>query len=326
MEYKKELKRIDALLSNKQYRTIARDVGWLFEMALKELYRRQIDFFEANPDNKYLLKPYHRMLDVQEELYPEFNVERATFAQLSDLFIKTRFYELIELRINKPLAFSRKVPLTEIRKVRNYLLHRKNVSITRNSTLRYIDYLKTYLTETGLLNTDVLIGEVSCYSCHSLVDRSWKFCPSCGVSLSSKCKTCGNFLKPTWAVCPVCSAPRGGVKMEKPEEVYGYYCQAVWTDGFLNREESMFLKRKQKELGLSDADAGRVERDYAPENTIRFRDMIESCLTDGIIDDNEKRYLRSKADELGINHELANSVYLASINDIIEDLLFDDAD
>jgi RNA polymerase subunit RPABC4/transcription elongation factor Spt4 len=324
IEYEKELKKIDTLLSNKQYKTIARDIGYLFEMALKELYRRQIDFFKANPDNKYLVKPYQRMLDVQEKLYPEFNVERATFAQLSNLFIKARFYELIELRINKPLAFSRNVPLTEIRKVRNYLLHRKNVSITRKSTLRYIDYLRIYLSETGLLNADVLVGEISCYSCHSLVDRRWKFCPNCGASLTSKCKSCGLELKSTWAVCPKCSTPREGVKMEKPEKVYGYYCQAVWTDGFLNREQSEFLKRKQKELGLLDEDARSVERSFAPENTIRFRDMIESCLTDGIIDEDEKRYLRSKADGLSINHELANSIYLACINDIIEDPLFDD--
>jgi hypothetical protein len=49
---------------------------------------------------------------------------------------------------------------------------------------------------------------------------------------------------------------------------------------------------------------------------------VESCLVDGKIDDAEKEYLRKKAEELMLNHEMANSIFLACVNSIIGEPLF----
>jgi predicted RNA-binding Zn-ribbon protein involved in translation (DUF1610 family)/uncharacterized protein with HEPN domain len=322
MDYNVELEKIDTLLTKKQYKTIVRDVGWLFEMALKDLYKQQIDFFERNKDNAILAKEYRHLLVIQEETFSGFDIEKETFARISHLFFKTNFNQLIELRINTPLTFTRTIPWRDIREMRNRILHTKNVTVDRKLALKFIDYLQTYLKETKLTESVTPVGETKCYSCHELIDRSWKFCPNCGVELSLRCKKCGHELKPEWIVCPHCNTPRDGVKVGHPGNIYGYYCQAVWSDGFLNRDENHFLQRKQKELGLDDAEAKKIERKHAPENAVRFRDMVESCLTDGHIDESEKNHLRDKANSIALDHDLANSIYLASVNDKIGVPLF----
>jgi len=325
MDYSVELERINTLLSNKEYKTIVRDVGWLFEMALKDLYNQQIEFFERNKDNTILANEYRQLLVTQEETYPNFDIKRATFAQISHLFFKSNFNQLIELRINTPLTFTKSIPWREIRNLRNLIVHTNNARVTRKKTLKFIDYVQTYLKETKLTGSTTIISELNCYSCHELIDRGWNFCPNCRANLSLKCKSnkCGIELMPQWTVCPECSTPREGIKVENPGKIYGYYCQAVWSDGFLNKDENYFLKQKQKELGLDNLESKKIERKHAPENAIRFRDMVESCLTDGRIDNTEKKHLRERADKLSLNHELANSIYLASVNDKIGIPLFE---
>jgi RNA polymerase subunit RPABC4/transcription elongation factor Spt4 len=209
---------------------------------------------------------------------------------------------------------------------RNRVTHNANVNISRTEAYRFISYLKTYLRETGLVNDDVITGEIRCYSCNRLIDRQWHYCPDCGADLSSTCKTCGEHLKPGWTNCPVCSTPRDGVKVSNPKTVYGFYCQAVWSDGYLNAEEMRFLRRKQRELGLDDAKALKIQKKYAPDAAMIFRGMVEASLTDGVIDNREKIFLRNEADRLGIDHKLANSIYLSCINDTISEPLFNEED
>ena len=324
MDYNNELEKINTSLSNKHYKTIVRDVGWLFEIALKDLYRQQIEFFERNKDNTILANEYQRLLETQNKIFPEFDIEKATFAHISYLFFKTNFNQLIELRVNTPLTFTRVIPWRDIREMRNRIVHTKTTEVNRQIALRFIDYLQTYLRETKLTESVTIVSELKCYACHQLIDRNWSFCPNCGVELSLNCKKCGHQLQPEWIVCPICDTPRDGIKVENPGKIYGYYCQAVWSDGFTNKDENHFLQRKQMELGLDVAEAKKIEKKHAPDNAIRFRDMVESCLTDGHIDDTEKKHLREKADKLGLDNKLANSIYLASINDKIGVPLFVD--
>jgi len=86
----------------------------------------------------------------------------------------------------------------------------------------------------------------------------------------------------------------------------------------------LFLKKKKRELGLNDEKSKKIENMYAPEKAVRFRDVVESCLVDGKIDDAEKEYLRKKAEELMLNHEMANSIFLACVNSIVGEPLFED--
>lgn len=127
-------------------------------------------------------------------------------------------------------------------------------------------------------------------------------------------------LKSSWTVCPHCSTPREGIKVPRPDVVYGYYCQAVWSDAYLNTDEIMFLRKKQRELGLKDEKAKEIENQYTPGKAIRFRDIVEGCLVDGKIDEPEKKYLRKKADELELSHEMANSIFITSLNNFKESL------
>jgi RNA polymerase subunit RPABC4/transcription elongation factor Spt4 len=322
MDYKEELRKIDKLLSDQSYNIIIRNVGWLFEIAMKEIYKKQIDFFETNISNEILSKEYQKLLAKQNDMFDDFDIEKATFFQIIKLFHESNFNQLIELRINKPLTFGYDIPLHRIRKLRNKVTHDKEINVLRDTAYRFISYLKIYLKETELVDEDVVVGENRCYSCYRLIDRHWNYCPDCGSDLSFKCKSCGLELKSTWAVCPKCSTPREGVKVSDPDAVYGYYCQAVWSDAFLNREEILFLKKKKRELGLNDEKSKKIENMYAPEKAVRFRDVVESCLVDGKIDDAEKEYLRKKAEELMLNHEMANSIFLACVNSIIGEPLF----
>ena len=324
MNYIEELEKIDKLLANKHYQTIIRNIGWLFEMAFKDLYKQQIDFFERNKSNPILSKEYNKLLKTKQKYLPDFDVDRTSFAQISYFFYKTNFNQLIELRINTPLTFTQRLPWREIRELRNILVHTDNRKITRKETLKFIDYLQTYLKETKLTESSIPVSELTCYSCQKPIYREWKYCPNCGANLSLRCKKCGTKLQPHWAVCPKCSTPREGVKVENPKKIYGYYCQAVWSDGYLNREENVFLRKKQKELGLEPEEARKIELKFAPNNAIRFRDMVESCLTDDKIDSKERVHLRKKADELSLDHKLANIIYLSCMNEWRGIPLFDE--
>jgi RNA polymerase subunit RPABC4/transcription elongation factor Spt4 len=324
IDYHKELERLDKHLTNKNYTTIIREIGYVFEMALKDLYTQQIEFFERNKNNKILNKEYKKLKEKQEKDFPDFNIDRVSFAQISWFFYKTNFNQLIELRVNSPLTFSNKIPWKEIRQLRNQITHTNKKVTDREIVLRFIDYLQVYLKETKLTESIVPVDEAHCYYCKIPIDRNWNFCPNCGVDLSLTCKNCGADLLPSWSVCPICSTPREGVKVENPQEIYMYYCQAVWSDGFLNREENKYLQRKQKELGLNEKVAKQIENQYAPVNAVRFRDMIESCMTDDHVDDKERSYLREKANELGIDHRLANSIFNSCLSDIINIPLFDE--
>jgi RNA polymerase subunit RPABC4/transcription elongation factor Spt4 len=204
------------------------------------------------------------------------------------------------------------------------LVHNPPSEIDRKEALKYIDYIKTYIHETKLSAQLISVGELSCYSCDSLVDDKWKYCPSCGVDLSEVCKKCGEILKPEYVICPKCETPRSGVKVEKPNIIYKYYCQAVWSDGYLSFEENTFLKLKRKELGLDIITAEMIESKYAPLNAIRFRDSVETCLIDGAVDEREKRHLKKFANDLSLTHDLANSIYLACLKIVNVEPLFED--
>jgi len=323
IDYKNELEKIEALLVKKRYGTIIKEVGWLFEISLKDLYKQQINFFERNINNPILKQEYDKLLEKQSKLYPNFNISREPFSSISWLFHQTNFNNLIELRINTPLTFSNKIPWSEIRKLRNLVTHTESNNIDRHTAYKFIDYIKTYILETKLSEEIILVGELQCYECEELIDKTWKYCPNCGVDLSSHCKKCGNHLKAGWKTCPKCETPRDGIKVEKPKLVYKHYCQAVWSDGYLSEEELIFLVKKRNELGLDIKSAEKIESKYAPINAIRFRDAVEGCLVDNKIDKAEKEHLKIKANDLLISHDLANSIYLACINNKVKHPLFE---
>ena len=321
IDYHLELNRIESYLVERKYTTVVKDVGWLFEMALKDLYKQQIRFFDRNKENEIISSEYDKFIEIKEALFPNFIIEREPFARISYLFFKSEFNKLIELRINNPLTFSNQIPWKDIRELRNLVTH-NNHNISRDTAIKFINYIATYIKETRLNETIIVIGELKCFSCGDLVDKNWKHCPSCGANLTKCCSKCGTKLKTSWQICPECQTPRSGVKLEKPSLVYKYYCQAVWSDGYLNQEENQFLKMKRSELGLTEITAEKIENRYAPINALRFRDYVEACLIDSLIDESEKDHLREKTDDLNLSHDLANSIYLACINGKIEIPLF----
>ena len=323
IDYNKELEDLERFLREEQYEEVVRNVGWIFEMALKELYRLQIDFFELNKDNEILVKEYRNFISIQEELYPNFDINRATFAQISYLFFKTNFNQLIELRINKPVTWSKKLPWKEIRQLRNYITHTDLIKVNRSTALDFIRYVNTYLEEVKLLENVYYLGEEKCYSCGEPVDKTWNYCPNCGASLSDKCSTCGQILKPEWIICPVCHTPRAAVYNTDPAEIYEYYCEAAWSDGVISPAENAFLLKKRDEMELSKKVAEEIEQKYAPLNAIRFRDIVEISLLDGHIDEKEKEFLQRKAHEFNLDEHVANAVYKACLKQNTESPLFE---
>jgi len=169
IDYNLEINRIESYLVDRKYTTVVKDVGWLFEMALKDLYKQQILFFERNKKNEIIACEYKKFINIKDNQFPGFKIEREPFGRISYLFYKSEFNKLIELRINHPLTFSNKIPWKDIRELRNIVTH-DNLKISRDTAIKFINYIATYIQETHLNETIIVIGEIKCFSCSELVD------------------------------------------------------------------------------------------------------------------------------------------------------------
>ncbi|OYT14505.1 MAG: hypothetical protein B7C24_17965 [Bacteroidetes bacterium 4572_77] len=252
--------------------------------------------------------------------FADFEISKATMGYIIKFFHITSFFRLIESRIDRRLTFTKKFPWRRIVKIRNDNTHTQYES-SKEEAVDFVHFLGVFLYETGL-DHSVSYKETVCFDCRSSVDPKWNYCANCGSDLSTTCKKCSAKLKSVWIICPNCQTPRSGIKTKNPELMYNHYCEAVWADGIMTKEERIFLDKKREELGIEKEDAIRIEEYHAPKNAVRFRDMVEATLVDGIIDENERIYLRNKAKLLGLTKEMANEIFLACLLDDANEALF----
>ncbi len=52
--------------------------------------------------------------------------------------------------------------------------------------------------------------EGSCPSCRKLIDKDFRFCPSCKTQLKDQCAKCERLLSFSWIACPSCGTVRPG--------------------------------------------------------------------------------------------------------------------
>jgi hypothetical protein len=285
------------------------------------LYKNQIAYFNSESLLKKEVEQYESFKSIQEEHFPDLDIDRITLGGLIKLFHITRLFDLIENYLDTRLTFTKQIRWKYVNHIRNKVTHNA-YKPTKAQALDFIQIAKVFLHESGLIDYDSAPKESICYSCKSVIDKSWNYCANCGTDLGNYCKKCYTPLKNTWTICPKCKTPRSGVRTKNPEIMYAKYCEAVWADGVLTRDEKLFLDSKRVELGLEIDEADKIEELYAPRNAVRFRDMVEATLIDGIIDENEKIYLRGKAKQLKLSDDMANAIYNACLQEDIRYGLF----
>jgi len=319
INYKEEFKKISHHVFDGDYNSVISKSAWLLEQGLKQLYIDQMNYFESGNNCDKL--SYEALQSIVEKEFTHFDIDKATLGYIVKYYHVTRFFDLLQNRLDVRLTFTRKLPWKYIVKTRNEIAH-ANFSAKKETAIDFIHYIKVFIYETGIDDRYEETHKANkCHDCSGIVDSSWNYCSNCGADLSVVCKRCGAKLKQSWSVCPECMYPRVGVKLKDPITMYKHYCEAVWADGVLTKEEKHFLDRKREELGLKIEEAQEVERIYTPLEAIRFRDAVEATLVDGVIDDDERDYLRRKAKVLGVDEKVANEIFNACLMiDSVEDL------
>lgn len=319
INYKEEFKKISHHIFDDDYNSVISKSAWLLEQGLRQLFNDQIEYFES--DKNCDKSSYQALQSIMSKEFVNFDINKATLGYVVKLYHVTRFFDLLQNRLDVRLTFTRKLPWKNIVKIRNTITH-DNFVAKKEIAVDFIHYIKVFIYETGIDDRyDETHKSNKCHDCQVIVDSNWNYCSNCGADLSVKCKKCGAKLKQSWAICPECELPRVGIKLKDPITMYKHYCEAVWADGILTKEEKQFLDKKREELGITIDEAQAVERIYTPLEAIRFRDAVEATLVDGVIDDDERDFLRRKAVELGVSEIIANEIFNACLTiDAIEDL------
>jgi RNA polymerase subunit RPABC4/transcription elongation factor Spt4 len=287
VDYKREIDEAVNLLEKKSYNAIVTRCSWMLEQGLKTLYSQQLVFFTSEVLSESDKEEFKSFQEIMDEEFPHFKLNIITLGGLIKLFHITRMFSLIERRLDVRLTFSKQINWRKLKNIRNNITH-DNYNASKEQAMDFIHYAKVFIYETKLIDD---IGptpeEYRCHECGSLIEKNWNFCPHCGMNLTKYCKKCNAKLSQHWTMCPECQTPRSGVVVKDPNSMYAKYCEAVWADGVLTRDEKLFLEQKRDELGIDEIDADMIEVKYAPRKAIRFRDMVEATLIDCIIDDNE---------------------------------------
>jgi len=313
IDYKKELEEIATFLPTKEYNLIINRTSWLMEQAFKQLVKDQLAYFDTLKETDKDYQEYESFLNIIEENFSHFNINKITMGGLVRFFHLTRMFNLIEERLDVRLTFTKRINWNKIKNIRNKVIHEANFKVQKDRSFDFIHYTKVLIYETKLNKLDPEVDEHRCHNCEMLIDNNWNYCSNCGADLGNYCKKCNSFLKQSWTICPECQTPRSGVKTKKPDLLYNHYCEAVWADGIMTMEERVFLDNKREELGLDKEEAEKIEEYHAPKNAVRFRDSVEATLVDGVIDEQERVFLRNKALELGLSKEMANEIFNACL-------------
>ncbi|RLD44194.1 MAG: hypothetical protein DRI86_08095 [Bacteroidetes bacterium] len=318
INYKEEFKKISHNVEEGDYKSVVSKSAWLLEQGLKQLYKDQFEYYEREDCND---DEYNALNIIIEKEFVNFDIDKATLGYIVKFYHLTRFFDIVQNRLDVRLTFTRKLPWKHIVTKRNTIAH-DDCIIKKDVAIDFIHYAKVFIYETEI---DDRYGDSlksnKCHECRSIVKGEWNYCANCGSDLSVKCKKCGSELKQSWSICPECKRPRSGVKVKDPIQMYQYYCEAVWADGILTKEEKHFLELKREELGLSHETAHEVERLYTPIEAIMFRVAVEATLVDGVIDEDERVYLRKQAEVMGVSREIANEIFNACLTiDSVEDL------
>ena len=322
IDYKKELNMIVDLLKDEHYNLIINRSSWLMEQAFKSLFNDQLSYFKTIDEASNERIEYQSFQKIIEDNFPHFDIDKITLGGLIKLYHLTRLFNLIENRLDVRLTFTKRVQWIKVRNIRNKVVHDANYQVEKTKAFDFIHYVKILISETKLNTIDADVSEYRCHDCNSLVDEVWNYCSNCGADLGSNCKKCNTLLKQSWTICPQCHTPRTGVKTKNPDLMYNHYCEAVWADGVMTKEERIFLNRKREELGINKENAVKIEEYHAPRNVVRFRDMVEATLIDGVIDEQERVYLRNKTKELEISKDIANEIFLVCLLDDSNETLF----
>ena len=322
IDYKYEIEETTKLLEKRSYNAIISRCGWMLEQGLKALYSQQVVFFNSEKMPSSTIEEYESFKAIIDAEFLHFKLNAITLGGLIKLFHLTRMFSLIENRLDTRLTFSKQINWRKLKNIRNNITH-DNYNASREQAMDFLHYAKVFLHETKLIDEiSYPTGEYRCHECANLIEKEWSFCPHCGMNLAKYCKKCNTELKQHWSICPECKTPRSGIVISDPKIIFAQYCEAVWADGVLTRDEKVFLDQKREELGLELEEAYESEMNFAPRNAIRFRDIVEATLIDGVIDDNEKEYLRIKVKELKLSETMANAIFNACVNEDIKNGLF----
>lgn len=274
--------------------------------------------------NEKLSNYRKKLYDTLKHQYSGTDITKLTLGGVLKLFRITKLYDSVEIQLNRPLTVTKRIPWNMIRELRNEVIH-ENKNVSREKALEILQYVKYFLLETLLSPSIQIVVNDTCEKCHISISKDWEYCPNCALKLKIFCKNekCSFPMRYDWVTCPKCNTPADLGSITNALNIYSYYCKAVWSDGYLNSFERVFLINKRRELGLYKSDALKIEEDIAPENAVKFKILVEAALIDKKITDDDREFLKNKAMELRLLSKLANSIFLAITDDINNKPLFD---
>lgn len=301
MNYLSEFKKADEAFHLQNYDSCIRISGKLVETGLKDLYKRQEEWYNSKNQSFDLASSFSET----HKGFENFSISRSGLSRLLQFYHLSGMWDEVRVRVNSNLHFTQRIPWRHLRCVRNDATHGSE-SLSREHAVEFLHHLKVFMYECELAeDLDEIkpdfIQQSNCRSCDRSLSKDWKYCPNCGEHHVIKCMKCGARLEPNWKICPHCNdQSRSDQLTSETERLYRAYCEAIWADHVVNADERDLLRRKRLELGLTEDKAEEIEKTVINPLIVQFIGLVEAVLIDNVIDENELEFLRGKSEKMEI--------------------------
>jgi RNA polymerase subunit RPABC4/transcription elongation factor Spt4 len=321
-EYEKGLQSVSDLLRRKQWRECMKKAGSLFEKAMKRIFQE----LSVSVEDKDILKT---LTAVQRGIGKDkSSLETFDLAQLASMCKEEVVIVELQKKMTSNLHKTKKINWDQVLEWEEAARHpQEKGALDESDAMQMAYWLKVFLYDCELVGRARTIVPIpaearslaACPYCNDPIKGDWKFCPECGIALKVTCSACHRVLAPDFRICPYCETKvrrRGHVETDeakRAQEEYRVLCIGTYLDGVINVRERRLLDSKRLELGLTEDQAEKIERQCAPANVVDYTRLVEGVLVDGIITDEEREFLQQKAKELNLDSWIAKQIEEATL-------------
>lgn len=307
--YLGELKQTQQLFRSRRYESTVRECGRIIELGMKEMYHR-LEMHLAEKASETEWTAMHERFAMAAK--DPFDSKKAGLGGLLLFARHTNFWEQLKALCESNLSFIKMINWGRVSQLRNKSIHEKT-GYGDKEAMEMLFYTKVFLYDCGLIESPANpmpeLLSAHCINCNYNVNESWNYCPQCSSPLHQHCSHCNNLLKPSHRICPSCDTPRACLAEQSvAENQYKNYAEAVWADWEVTPTEKRWLAEQRLNLGLSPAEAERIETSVIPKNYYHFLNLVDAVNIDGIIDANERQFLLEKAVEMKVPEEAARKI------------------
>jgi len=316
-EYEQELQTIEnKLLHHKWAFCISGCLGQ-FEKSLTQLLKGLYVSLPAN-ENRTEILAIGEALDEQEVL----SFDELGLASLVSIYRNANIFSELRKQLTSSLQTVKEVDWEHVLAILKATQQKKRVSSRQTDAEMMFQWLKILLYDCELVGEHRNVPTIpeedpalqECLGCGHSLQRTWHYCPICGISVILICEKCRRRLEPDYKRCPYCEEPvhrRAGRPLsgkERALDEYRILCKGAYLDDIVNKQERRLLEQKRLELGLSIEESEGIERDCAPRSIWEFTRLVQGALVDYKISEREKEFLESKRCDLAIDSDNAKTI------------------